>query len=395
MVDELLKEIQKCVRCGKCRALCPVFKATLKEPYVARGRLHIIEKYNLSPTRKYLEILSICLLCGACESTCSNKVHVVDIVQKARSLNKQSLLKRTLYRRILPNQKGVKNLAKAAGFFVTLFGKEIPSDSGLVFRQDFAAGLKNRKIRKIPKNNFLDKRASHEKESDIAIFTGCFTNYVQPEIGTSALSVLKSMNLTVDVPQEQACCGLMAFGAGDVKGAKASIAGFIDQFSKYEKILVLCGSCYYMLRKNLKTFSKMGEELSKRVFEISSFLFKKGFKGKTPLPTKYNPVVYHLPCHFRFSFTDKCQSRLLETLPGINLVDIGENCCGFGGSFTLSNPEISGKIGKVRADEIIDSGANCVTTSCSGCLMGLYSGFLEYNDSPKVVHPLVLLKKTL
>lgn len=395
-MDELFKnELESCVRCGKCRSVCPVFQVTLKESYVARGRLFTIKKLNDAPSKKYLKFLSACLLCGACESKCSNKVKVTDLVRKARTHHKDNLLKRAILGHVLPKQERIKVLAKVGGSFISIFGKEIPSDSGLRFRLGFAGALKGRRVQKLPEKDLLSTHGTLTRKSDTAIFTGCVANYILPEIGESALKVLRFLGVNADIPQKQACCGLMAFGAGDKKSVESSLEKFVCLFSKYEEVIVVCASCATMLKNNLTDFSAKAEKLAGRIHEIHSYLLMKDFKPAKSLPKEFSPIAYHKPCHFRFAMAEKSPEKLLEKIPEIKIVNIEDGCCGFGGSFTLSNPKISARIGKLRADEIADSKARVVTTSCSGCLMGIYDGVKNIRPLPKVVHPITLLAKTV
>lgn len=341
-------------------------------------------KMDDAPTPGYLRALSKCLLCGACENKCANNVPVTELIRMARSHHRQSLLKNILQQSLMPHSKRLQLAFKVGKPALDLLSKRILPDSGLMLR----LGL-DRHVPKPPTRDLFTELGTDKKRSDTAVFAGCVAGYLKPNIGHATFAALQSLGIHADLPNQQACCGLMAFGAGDAAGSKKAADSFVRTFGRYERIVVPCASCFTMLSKHLPAVNPQAENLARRVVEIHTFLEEQDFSPK-PL-SEPDTIAYHSPCHFRFETPHRTALDLLHKTPGATIVEPVENCCGFGGGFTLANPELSQKIGAKRATMILETGARIVATPCSGCILGLYDSLGRLPAKIKVVHPIELL----
>jgi glycolate oxidase iron-sulfur subunit len=304
-------------------------------------------------------------------------------------------LKGFAQKNILPDAKRMRHLAKAGKIAMRIGAKSIPDNSGLRLRFGIGRILGDRQFPMLPEVDFLSSHGTKKQRSDIAIFTGCTTNYLIPEIGVAALDVLKKIDVEVDVPADQACCGLMAFGAGDRVGARACARAFVDAFKGYKAILSSCASCTTMLKEHLPEVLPEAKEIADKVVDIHSFLLDQNIAPKLRIDERLLPVAYHTPCHFRFGAKEDAPLRLIEAIAGIRMAKLDDHCCGFGGSFALANPRISVAVGAKRSEQIKQTGAKTVVTSCSGCLLGIYDAVKSIHPAPGVVHPLALLADAL
>lgn len=390
MDESIFKPINRCIRCGKCRSVCPVFEQTLLEPDSARGRLFAIDLLDRQATPLYLSFLSKCLLCGACEAGCPNNVPVTDITRRARSAHPIHFLKRLAYENLLTDPKRMKIAGKAARAIQKLISHRVAGDSGLCLRYGIAGWIGNKRFPPVPYRDFFTECGTIQKSSDSAIFTGCTFAYLMPEVGRAALSLLNKTGHRPDVPSEQSCCGLMAYGAGDEKGATLALEKFVREFDSYDRIFVMCASCLTMLKKYGPELIPQSASIFEKVCDVHLFLLEAGLDLENKIGAGDSPVAYHAPCHLRFGLKDDTPKKLLESA-GVELVPLPDSCCGFGGSFALTHFALSDDIGRKRATQIQESKARKVTTSCAGCILGLTNSLHSIRPTPEVVHPLCLL----
>ena len=412
---QLLVDASRCVKCGRCLSVCPVYRELGREKGVARGKLSLIESQGdkgfKRSSKKLKEIISLCLLCGACKENCPNLVEGDKIIQKARgalfSRKYPPLPLKLMLQHILTSPKKMDKLLQAGKLLQPLFLKKIPSESGLHLRFPFSSWGKKRVVPDLAKESFL-KKYSGEKvpaRTDVALFVGCVGNYLFPKVPEAAVEIFKHLNLSVQIPQEQACCGLMAFGAGmdeiDVELVKRNTEAFEKTGSI--PIVASCSSCSAHLKHYPDLFEEgewkeRAKRFSQRVKDISEFLVEKSYapEGKAKPNTLSSRLTFHDPCHLRRKQgIFEAPRKLLKSLPGVEFIETGnENlCCGSGGSFNLSHYDLSKKIFQRRIKPIDEKKVDTVVTSCMGCLLQFLDGLRREGKSVKVKHLLEVLKE--
>jgi L-lactate dehydrogenase complex protein LldE len=213
----------------------------------------------------------------------------------------------------------------------------------------------------------------------ITLFIPCFVDQLVPQVAAAMVTVLRRIGYEVDFPSEQTCCGQPAFNAGFWREALPVAERFVRIFAPAEIVVCPSGSCTAMVRnfyQELLASSSMREDalaLGKRVYEFSEFLVDvaKVDDVGASFPHK---VTYHDSCHLLRELHIKEQPRhLLRHVQGLKLVELNyeEECCGFGGVFSVKFPEISGAMGAVKADHVDNSGADFVTACDPSCLLHL------------------------
>ena len=414
--DNLLAEASHCVKCGRCLSVCPVFRETGRETEAARGKLSLIESASAeeikTSSKKLKEIVLFCLLCGACAEKCPNLVPGDAIIQKARetfnSKDNLSLPFKLTLSHILPFPARMNGVHKAGIIFHPLLLKKVPSESGLNWRFPFPHDKKHRLIPELTDEPFLKKYSFKKPPSNpsAALFVGCVSNYLYPAIAEAVLDIFKHLKISVFIPPEQACCGLVAFGTGitgiDRKLAQKNIAAF--ESTDPIPIVAFCSSC----SSHLKNYSELFEEkewrkralkFSQRVKDFSEFLFDAGFQNQSDLKPvdSSRRLTFHDPCHLRRKQGIFDQPRqLLKSVKGVKFVETGEEnlCCGSGGSFNLSHYDISLKIFKRRLRSIEKADVDTVVTSCMGCLLQFLDGLYQENKAIRVKHLAEILGET-
>jgi L-lactate dehydrogenase complex protein LldE len=211
----------------------------------------------------------------------------------------------------------------------------------------------------------------------LTLFIPCFVDQLTPQVAVDMVTVLRRAGYEVEFSEDQTCCGQPAFNAGFWDEARPLAERFVRVFGRAETIVCPSGSCTTMVRcfyPELLAASPLREEaiaVGKRLFEFSEFLVD--VAGITDLGASFpHKVTYHDSCHLLRELHIQRQPReLLRHVQGLELVDLnyGQECCGFGGTFSVKFPEISGTMGEIKANNIEASGAEFVTACDPSCLL--------------------------
>ena len=389
--DQLKTAIDKCVRCGRCLASCPVYRLTGWEGSVARGKLALLRaeltgQEDLENRMK--DLLSHCLLCGACTEGCASGVKGDEIIQAGRTLAVQegglnklkSLLTKDLLARGLVHQ----GLWKSRNLFL----KNVPEESGLHFRFPVPGLDKDRWLPKPADRTFLERshQASPGSGPRVALFVGCVSNYLRPQTAQAAVKVLEDAGARVIIPTDQVCCGKPAAGAGDARTARFLAGRNVQAFNPddFDYLTTFCATCSeQLLHYGQWPDLSQGAALAEKVIDLSKLL--NDVLGWKPKPGHTDGTVkrifYHDPCHLRRKQGVFREPReLLRELPGVELVGADEApvCCGYGGLFNLWHYDLSQDLFKTRVEAIQPYEPDLVVTSCSGC-------WLQFEDCSRKI----------
>lgn len=414
-----LKEIaEKCVRCGMCQSVCPVFAELQKEATVARGKVTLINKLlsnEIRHSKKLSTYLLQCLGCGACSENCPNGVNADELILGSRALMVEerglSFPKWLILRKILTSRHLLSTLLKTGSLAQALISRKVPKESGLHLRFSLPYLDKNRLIPSIANPFFLDRYPdgveAKEGRKKIGLFAGCSINYLFPAIGESTFRLLTRHGCSVRIPKDQICCGLPAYGAGDMETARSLARRNIRAFSHpdIDQILVPCGSCFYFLKEGylkLLPGEEDVESFSKKVAEPSIFflsLIDFSNRGMDRLDQGQRlRLTYHDPCHLRRKMKIYREPRqLLKSLPGVEFIEMKQpnRCCGMAGSFNLAYYDLSQKIVQRKVEDVKLTKADAVITSCMGCMIQLKDGLYKNGMETGVVHLVEVLERGL
>lgn len=425
-LEDLLQQARRCAKCGTCLLNCPVYPETLLEQNSSRGKLSLIEylaEGKISFSKRLSQILSQCLICNTCGEGCPNQVRTEEIFLRARKALCASrglpLPKKLIFRYLLRSILLLPAFLKAGSLFQGFLFKKVPARSGLRRRFPFPYIDSKRLLPELPKKFFKDMYpATIQTPQDtmrIAYFVGCATNYLFPGVGSATLNILKRHRITVDIPQQQTCCGLMAFGAGDWKSAREMARQNIKAFAHKEVdfIVTNCASCGAALRKYYPILFEDSDEhtrsivdhFSRKVIDISELLINRLPLVNNATRNSVKPeaknvrkkrLTYHDPCHLRRSQgISEPPRRLLKSLPDIDYVEMenSDQCCGMGGSFNISYYDLSMKILDKKLRSLEKTGAEILVTGCMGCMMQFKDGIHQKNMNVEVMHLTEVLDK--
>lgn len=229
----------------------------------------------------------------------------------------------------------------------------------------------------------------------VSLFVTCLVDQLFPSVGLAMTEVLERLGYEVDFPEAQTCCGQPAFNTGYRGEARQVGRHFLEVFRGSEYIVCPSGSCTSMVRHHYaEIFHKDAQslaaarELAPRVFEFSEFLIQ--VAGREDVGARFDGVVtYHDACHaLRELHLREEPRRLLRAVRGLELreMDIAEECCGFGGTFSVKFADVSASMLGAKIESIRRTGAEAVVSADASCLMQIRGGLSRAGLPIRALH---------
>ena len=240
---------------------------------------------------------------------------------------------------------------------------------------------------------------------NVGLFIPCYIDQFYPRVGIATLELLERLGCQVEYPMAQTCCGQPMANSGYEWKARSVYRHFVDTFHQYDYVVAPSGSCTHHVRHHYDILepSQPLQHLRKRTLDLTEFLFDvlelKSLEAHFP-----HRVGLHQSCHgLRGLRLGKGSERagqdfsrirtLLEMVEGIELVELGrpDECCGFGGTFAVTEAAISVKMGKDRIKDHLQHRAEVITAGDMSCLMHL-EGIIRRQGHPlRVMHIVEIL----
>lgn len=238
----------------------------------------------------------------------------------------------------------------------------------------------------------------------VQLFATCLIDTLQPQIGEAILQVLEHAGLNVAFPGAQTCCGQPAFNAGLRSEARKMAQHTIQTFEFVNgPIIIPSGSCTAMIRHGyLELFADdplwlpRAQSLADKSFEFCEFLVDQ--MGITDIGAQWSgKIAYHPSCHLlRGLGVDRQPRTLLENIQGAEIVELphAEECCGFGGVFSVEYPTISTAMLERKIEHIEESQAATIVAADTGCLLHINGGLNRKKMPRRVMHIAEVLQNT-
>jgi L-lactate dehydrogenase complex protein LldE len=222
----------------------------------------------------------------------------------------------------------------------------------------------------------------------------CLGDVFYPEIGERIVRLLRRLGVNVEFPAGQTCCGLPLFNSGYHADAAAVARRTLVIFGDAEQVVVPSGSCAWMVKHEYPGLMTdpaeraAAERLAGRTHELSQFLVKRLGRRRftSAVPGR---LTYHDSCHLLRGLHEAESPRaLLRDLAGAEFVELSgcDECCGFGGSFSVRLPEVSTAILDKKLDSVEASGADAVVACDAGCLMQMRGGLSRRGSRVRALH---------
>ena len=230
----------------------------------------------------------------------------------------------------------------------------------------------------------------------VGLFVTCLVDLMRPRIGFAALKLLEEAGCEVLVPETQTCCGQPAWNSGDRRSAEALAKKTIAEFEGYDYVVAPSGSCgdhirteYLGMFADEPAWRDRATALASRTYELTDFLVS--VLKVDSVPGRYEGMVtYHDSCSGLRSMGIKAQPRaLLAKMPGVTVREMEgcEECCGFGGTFSVKFGEVSAAIAARKCANIHASGAPAVVGGDLGCLLNIEGRLRrEGDEATRVLH---------
>ncbi|MFM7083760.1 MAG: (Fe-S)-binding protein [Hyphomicrobium sp.] len=225
----------------------------------------------------------------------------------------------------------------------------------------------------------------------VGLFVSCLVDLMRPSIGFSAIRLLEAAGCKVSVPRQQTCCGQPAYNYGDNKTSRALALQTVRTFSLYDYIVVPSGSCAAMLKRHYlsiladskKNTDRELETFASKTYELCTFLSE--ICDLREVPGRYKGrITYHDSCTGLRELGIKSSPRkLLSMVKDAELVEMEEteNCCGFGGLFSETYPDISNHMVTRKVTDAAKTKARLLVGGDLGCLQNI-AGKIERSSLP-------------
>lgn len=235
----------------------------------------------------------------------------------------------------------------------------------------------------------------------VGLFIPCYIDQLYPQVGMATLALLERYGANVEFPEAQTCCGQPLANVGCFDDAKPGAKRFLDVFKNYDYVVCPSGSCVAMVRCHYEELLH-GEpeyaQLQSKTFELCEFLTT--VLNVTQIPGRFpHKVGLHQSCHglreLRLASSSELVGEsygkargLLESIEGVRVTELTrpDECCGFGGTFSVSEEAVSCMMGLDRINDHLQAGTEVLTSVDMSCLMHLQGLIRRRNLPIRVMH---------
>jgi iron-sulfur cluster protein len=403
--DPVFGEALRCIRCGACANVCPIYGLVGGHNYghVYIGAIGLILTYFYHGRKNDRAIVQNCLNCLACKAVCPVGINLPRLIKEVHgevlAEDDERPLKNRLLRKVLRNRRLFHFLLRQASLVQKPFARE-----GFIRHLPFFFG-KEHEFRSLPaivRTPLRDRWARlatkvAQPRLKVALFAGCLVDFVYPEQGEALAQLLKDHQVQVDFPPDQSCCGLPAKGMGEMEIAKEMAIQNLKAIdpADYDHILVLCASCgshiqgtYPLLLEKEPGLGVKVRQLAEKIIDFSSFMTEVLKVKPEEFLGRQEKVAYHAPCHLCRGMQVTRPPRELLKVAGYDYVPSKneEVCCGMGGTFSVDFPELSAELLKNKLDNVAATGAELLVTDCPGCVLQLKGGMDKRGGKIRVKH---------
>jgi L-lactate dehydrogenase complex protein LldE len=233
----------------------------------------------------------------------------------------------------------------------------------------------------------------------VALFIPCYMDQFYPQVAIASLELLEKLGCEVFFPEKQTCCGQPMANSGYEHISKSCTTNFKEAFAGFENIVCPSGSCTLHVKEHIG--------LESNIYELTEFIYDV-LKIKTLEGKFTGKVGFHQSCHGQRGLflsqmselnakTFSKPGSLLSKIEGLSLIELSrkDECCGFGGTFCVTEEAVSVRMGKDRLKEHLAAGAEIISGGDTSCLMHL-EGIIKRDKLPlKVLHIAEILNSAI
>ncbi len=247
------------------------------------------------------------------------------------------------------------------------------------------------------------ERSVRPNGKNIQLMATCLCDALFDDVAASTVEILEHLGCAIDFPEAQTCCGQPAFNSGDWTASRKVLRHVFATFTGDDPLIIPSASCAAMIRHGaLLAFEKepqtlpAAQKLAGRTWELADYIVN-GL-GIARWPGRFEAtIVFHRSCHSRGTATGDAALALLRSIEGLRVLDFDEpeQCCGFGGTFSVTFPHISKSMGELKLDHLLAGKPDAVVSIDQSCLMSL-GGLAAKGGRPvKTMHIAQVLRDSL
>jgi glycolate oxidase iron-sulfur subunit len=366
--DEILRN---CVHCGFCNATCPTYQLTGDELDGPRGRIYLIKQVleGNSPTDKTQLHLDRCLTCRACETTCPSGVDYHRLLETGRELVEQSV-PRSLSARFV--RRALRLVLPWPGRFTPLLR------TGQLLRPLMPAALKQ----KIPaRSKDMGSRPQRQHARRVLLLTGCVQDALSPQINAATIRVLDALGIQTITRSNSGCCGAVSHHLGATDEARDFMrrninAWWADIEQGVEAIVVTASGCapmvkdYGQLLANDASCADKACRVSELAKDVSEIIAAEDFMAVIGQAAGEQKIAFHSPCTLQHAQRITGSVEQILEQAGYKLTPVTDShlCCGSAGSYSILQPELSGKLRDNKLATLQVGQPDMIATANIGCL---------------------------
>lgn len=405
--NDILAAADRCVMCGLCLPHCPTYRLLRNEADSPRGRISLMQALadgRLQPSEELLTHLDRCLACRACERMCPSRVEYGNLLDNSRAeLNRTGKLAPPKRLRLLlqavTDIPRLKRIASALRTYQRSGMRWLARKSGVLKGLDLDS--LETLLPAIPDSRRLQNHypACGSRRGSVGLFIGCIGSIMEGEIHTATIELLTRLGFDVSIPDAQGCCGSLHQHNGEIETARQLAERNRHAFAGQglDAIISTASGCASQLFEYGSLYG--GEAaLPAPLFEVCDFLQQHWPDKELELRPQHMHATLHLPCSQRNVLRKPdAVEKLLSRIPGLELEPLSGNdqCCGAAGSYMLTQPDYADALRRIKVEAVLEQRPQLLLSNNIGCALHLAGGLKAEGVDVEVMHPVVLLAKSL
>ena len=403
--DPLFSQVFRCVRCGACANVCPVYRLVggHNMGHIYIGAIGLILTYFFHGPDKAKHLVQNCINCEACKDICAGGIDLPRLIKAVHTRiqdEKGHPLPSLLLGKLLSNRKLFHTLLRTAKWAQ----KPVAGEDGFM-RHLPMMFFKEHDYKALPtvaEKPFRDlwseiRPTIENPRFKVGLFSGCVQDFVYPEQMVAAVELFAEHDVDMCFPRKQSCCGLPVQMMGEMKASRdvalQNLRAFENESVDY--IITLCASCASHLKHNypalLENDTKLKDKIdsfTEKVIDLSSFIHDVLQVDQEDFEGDGKKTTFHAPCHLCRGLGVHDAPRNLIKKAGMDYREAAESevCCGFGGTYSAKFPELSAQLLDNKLNNVEETGADLLLTDCPGCVMQLRGGLKKRGSHIEVQH---------
>lgn len=228
----------------------------------------------------------------------------------------------------------------------------------------------------------------------VSLFATCIVDLFQSNIGIQTVQLLERLGCTVSFPRNQTCCGQPAYNSGYTKKSKEAMKQTIEAMENEQYVVCPSGSCAYMIKEYVHVFADdpnwraRAEKLAAKTYELTQFIVDV-LQIENVGAKLSGTATYHPSCHMtRLLGVQGAPLKLLRNIEGLEVIELPlkENCCGFGGTFSVKMGKISEQMVDEKVRKVEETGVHYLIGADAGCLLNIGGRLQRQQLNVKTMH---------